>query len=394
MRPSPPQDAGRLIDHGVRLTVEDSPQRVFALAEYAAVGCSTAPPGSWATGCPVEHYVLGLKELPPTPARLRHHHLMFGHAYRGQPGAPALLRRFADGGGTLLDLEPLVDDDGRRIAAFGRWAGHAGAALALLHHRGTLTAPLIRSTRGELDRRLRPPHRAGDGTSALVIGADGRCGEGACEALRTAGIAPTRWTVADTGVVDRSAVLAHDILVNAIGTAVPVIPFLTEDDLDAPPGPASGWRPPSTSMIDNRWCPNQTSPRRTSPVPSGPRCASRSSMARQSPASRSPTAATTAHMQLSSRERPIPSPHVLDPRPPRPRQGRTAQRTPPMPKILRMELTSDQEREVRERLRARDLAPGARLRLECIRLMGRSLDCRRAVRLAGRRAGGGPRRPG
>ncbi|MET8677132.1 helix-turn-helix domain-containing protein [Streptomyces sp. NPDC004647] len=44
-----------------------------------------------------------------------------------------------------------------------------------------------------------------------------------------------------------------------------------------------------------------------------------------------------------------------------------------MPKILRVLLTSDQEREVRERLRARDLAPGTRLRLDCIRLMGRGL---------------------
>lgn len=44
-----------------------------------------------------------------------------------------------------------------------------------------------------------------------------------------------------------------------------------------------------------------------------------------------------------------------------------------MPKVLRVELTSDQEREVRERLRARHLAPGTRLRLDCIRLMGRGM---------------------
>ncbi|MFF4731758.1 helix-turn-helix domain-containing protein [Streptomyces mirabilis] len=44
-----------------------------------------------------------------------------------------------------------------------------------------------------------------------------------------------------------------------------------------------------------------------------------------------------------------------------------------MPKVLRVELTSDQECEVRERLRAGDLTPGTRLRLECIRLMGRGL---------------------
>lgn len=44
-----------------------------------------------------------------------------------------------------------------------------------------------------------------------------------------------------------------------------------------------------------------------------------------------------------------------------------------MSKILRVESTSDQELEVRERLRARDLAPGTRLRLDCRRLMGRGL---------------------
>lgn len=44
-----------------------------------------------------------------------------------------------------------------------------------------------------------------------------------------------------------------------------------------------------------------------------------------------------------------------------------------MPRILRVELTSDQEREVRVRLPARDLAPGDRPRLDRMRLMGRGL---------------------
>ena len=42
-----------------------------------------------------------------------------------------ILRSFARGGGTLLDLEFLQDDRGRRVAAFGYHAGFAGAALAL-----------------------------------------------------------------------------------------------------------------------------------------------------------------------------------------------------------------------------------------------------------------------
>jgi saccharopine dehydrogenase (NAD+, L-lysine-forming) len=41
------------------------------------------------------------------------------------------LKRFIKGNGTILDLEFLVDDKGRRIAAFGYHAGFAGTALGL-----------------------------------------------------------------------------------------------------------------------------------------------------------------------------------------------------------------------------------------------------------------------
>ena len=74
----------------------------------------------------------------------------------------------------------------------------------------------------------------GDGITALVIGARGRCGRGACAALRTAGIEPKRWGTADTREPDRAELIAPDILVNAVGVARPLPPFLTKDDLDAP----------------------------------------------------------------------------------------------------------------------------------------------------------------
>ncbi|MEV7726215.1 saccharopine dehydrogenase [Streptomyces sp. NPDC087917] len=232
--PLTPQDAARLVERGVRITVEDSVHRVFPLADYAAAGCDLAPAGSWAGAAPEAAYVLGLKELPPAPVRLHHRHVYFGHAYKGQPQAPGLLRRFASGGGTLLDLEYLADERGRRLAAFGYWAGYAGAALAALHARGRLTAPLVPTPRTELDARLREgvPARA---PRALVIGAGGRSGRGACDALSTAGIQVTRWDRAATHRLDRAALLDHDILVNAVLSTRPVPPFLTPADLG--PGP-------------------------------------------------------------------------------------------------------------------------------------------------------------
>lgn len=233
--PLTPEDAARLVRQGVRITVEESGHRVFPLDAYAAVGCATAPAGSWAGSAPRSAFVLGLKELPPTPERLHHRHVYFGHAYKGQAQGPELLRRFAAGGGTLLDLEYLADAQGRRLAAFGYWAGYAGAALAALHARGLLTAPLAPLPRAELDARLRRA-REGRPLRALVTGAGGRSGRGARDALAAAGIRTTLWDRAATRDLDRAALLGHDILVHAVLTTRPVPPFLTPADLDAAAG--------------------------------------------------------------------------------------------------------------------------------------------------------------
>ncbi|MFJ3669783.1 saccharopine dehydrogenase [Streptomyces sp. NPDC090106] len=230
--PVVPADARRLVESGVTLTVEDSPQRIFPVEEYEAAGARIAPAGSWTTA-PEDAVVLGLKELPPEPRRLTHRHIFFGHAYKGQPGAAGLLGRFTAGGGTLLDLEYLEDERGRRLAAFGYWAGYLGAALAVLHHRGRLTAPLTPTSKDELDALLRPV--AGDtGFDALVIGALGRSGRGAVVALEAAGVAPARWDLDETRNLDRKALLGHDVLVNCVLATGPVPPFLREEDLDDP----------------------------------------------------------------------------------------------------------------------------------------------------------------
>lgn len=231
--PIVPADARHLVEHGIALTVEESPQRVFPISDYADAGCRIAEPGSW-VGAADDEYVVGLKELPNVPVALRHRHVFFGHAYKGQQGGRELLRRFAAGGGALLDLEYLVDAQGRRLAAFGYWAGYAGAALAVLHFRHLLGAPLHPLSKESLDSSLRHEAHGGVATKALVIGARGRSGRGACDALTMAGITPTRWGATETKVLDRTALLGHDILVNTVLTTHPVPPFLTHTDLDDP----------------------------------------------------------------------------------------------------------------------------------------------------------------
>ncbi|MDQ2882464.1 MAG: saccharopine dehydrogenase [Actinomycetota bacterium] len=227
--PIVPDHAGRLVERGIALTIEDSTQRVFSISDYAAAGCAIVEPGSW-TAASDDHYVIGLKELPDLPAALRHRHVFFGHAFKEQRGARTLLRRFAAGGGMLLDIEHLVDSEGRRLAAFGYWVGYVGAALAVLHLRDQLETPLRCLSKEILDDALRRPHQ-GAALRALVIGALGRGGRGARDALATADITPTCWDIAETRQLDRTALLGHDLLVNTVLRTHPVPPFLTDTEL-------------------------------------------------------------------------------------------------------------------------------------------------------------------
>jgi saccharopine dehydrogenase (NAD+, L-lysine-forming) len=230
--PIVPADARNLVAHGVELVIEDSPQRCFALSDYAAAGCTTKPAGSWVEASR-EHHVIGLKELPALPARLAQRHVFFGHAYRGQRGGRELLQRFTTGGGALLDLEYLADSDGRRLAAFGYWAGYVGAALAILHLRRQLIGPLRPQSKAVFDHALMQSRGSGE-PRVLVVGASGRCGHGARAALATAGITPTCWDIAETRFLDSHALLAHDVLVNAVSTSRCLEPFVTAADVADP----------------------------------------------------------------------------------------------------------------------------------------------------------------
>lgn len=218
-----PQGAAQLIAAGFQVTVEDSHQRVIPLGEYADVGCATAPEGSW-PGAPSDAIIFGLKELPDDGTPLHHRHILFGHAYKGQPSGRILLDRFKAGGGTLYDLEYLIDDAGRRVAAFGYWAGYAGAAVALYcwiaQQQGRTAGPVTtHQSASHLIADLQT-HLVQTGTqrpTALIIGALGRVGTGAADLCREMGVATTKWDMDETASGGPfPEILAHDIFFNCI----------------------------------------------------------------------------------------------------------------------------------------------------------------------------------
>lgn len=218
-----PQGAAKLIAAGFRVTVEESTQRILPLADYVAVGCAVAPEFSWPQA-PDDAIIFGLKELPSDGSPLRHRHIMFGHAYKGQPAGQVLLDRFKAGGGTLYDLEYLTHADGRRVAAFGYWAGYAGAAVSLMcwiaQQHGRIAGPVkAYPSANHLLADLQEALMAlgTDRPTALIIGALGRVGSGAADLCTAMGVATTQWDMAETASGGPfPEVLRHDIFLNCI----------------------------------------------------------------------------------------------------------------------------------------------------------------------------------
>lgn len=218
-----PQGARHLLDAGFRVSVEQSPTRVIKDADYAAAGCDMVAQNSWPEA-PKDAVIFGLKELPEDSTPLPHRHIMFGHAFKGQPSGLRLLRRFKDGGGTLLDLEYLTDETGRQVAAFGYWAGYAGAAVALkcwaAQQAGGIAGPvgayesathLLSDLQSDLVAT--GSHRP----SALIVGALGRVGTGVADLCTAMGVACTKWDMAETAQgCPFPQVLAHDLFFNCV----------------------------------------------------------------------------------------------------------------------------------------------------------------------------------
>lgn len=216
-----PEGAAALVKAGIKVTVEESSVRAIPIDGYKAAGCAIAAENLWPQA-PADAIIFGLKELPEDGTPLSHRHIMFGHAYKGQPAGQVLLKRFKAGGGTLYDLEYLVDVAGRRVAAFGYWAGFAGAAISLkawaAQKKGFLCGavekyPSKQALLDALKAELPPAERP----RAIIIGALGRVGTGAADLCTAMNVPVTKWDMAETASGGPfPEILQHEIFLNCI----------------------------------------------------------------------------------------------------------------------------------------------------------------------------------
>lgn len=233
-----PNGAKSLLDKGFKITVEQGTQNIFAIDEYQALGCKIAEQGQW-VNAPKDTIILGLKELPEDNFALTHKHIYFAHCYKEQAGSEDILSRFVSGGGKLYDLEFLLDGNNRRIAAFGYWAGFAGAALAvwawankelgLKALEPVVSQPnkeqLIEAVGALLTKCDTKPN-------VMVIGAKGRSGSGAIGLAKELGLETIDWDMAETAKGGPfTEINQADIFVNCVLVNQDLPPFLTLDSL-------------------------------------------------------------------------------------------------------------------------------------------------------------------
>ncbi|OBT86965.1 saccharopine dehydrogenase [Pseudogymnoascus sp. 03VT05] len=241
-----PTTTKALLDAGYTVRIERSPERIFDDAEFEAVGATLVPENTWREA-PADHIILGLKELPEEDFPLKHVHIQFAHCYKNQGGWESVLSRFPRGNGTLLDLEFLVDERGRRVAAYGFHAGFAGAALALENWAWQLTHsepfPGVTAYPNETELIADVKKAVAEGAAKtgsqpriLVIGALGRCGSGAVELCRRAGIPEdniVKWDMAETAKGGPfKEIIESDIFVNCIYLNSKIPSFVDYESLD------------------------------------------------------------------------------------------------------------------------------------------------------------------
>lgn len=119
--PVTPDLARRLISAAdIDIYIQPSARRVYPDGDYTRAGAILS------TSLDDANIVLGVKEIPLDLLRPKTAYLFFSHVIKGQPYNMPMLKRLMELGCTLIDYEKIIDDDGRRLVFFGRFAGLAG----------------------------------------------------------------------------------------------------------------------------------------------------------------------------------------------------------------------------------------------------------------------------
>jgi alanine dehydrogenase len=195
--PLTPKQCHEVALQGVSITVQRSPVRAYTDDEYIAKQVRVTD------DLTDRDLIIGVKEVPLDMLMAEKTYLFFSHTIKKQPHNAKLLRTVLDRRITLLDHELLTDTKGKRVLAFGHWAGVVGAYNAMRAWQATLGGPALKPAhqchdRAEMDLELSRFPIPKD--LKIVLTGAGRVGHGAMETLDRAGFSK----------VDPDSFLSHE----------------------------------------------------------------------------------------------------------------------------------------------------------------------------------------
>jgi len=119
--PLTPRHVSRLVKQKkLDIVVQSSDKRIFTDEEYIHAGAKVAKD---LKKCSV---IFGVKEMPESFFEPGKTYVFFAHVVKGQAYNMNMLRRMMELKCNLIDYEKVVDDQGKRLIFFGRYAGMAG----------------------------------------------------------------------------------------------------------------------------------------------------------------------------------------------------------------------------------------------------------------------------
>ncbi len=107
-------------EHGIEWIVQPFANRVYDDDSYRAAGAELSNDLSDA------QVILSVKEVPIDLLMVDKTYIFFAHVIKGQAYNMPLLQQLLERRCTLIDYEPITNEEGRRLVLFGREAGQAG----------------------------------------------------------------------------------------------------------------------------------------------------------------------------------------------------------------------------------------------------------------------------
>lgn len=167
----------------VNIIVEPSPNRCYSDEAYFTEGIELSNDLS---ACDI---LLGIKEVPIVQLNEGKTYFFFSHTIKKQAHNRPLLQAILEKNVRIIDYEVLTDDKGKRLIAFGKFAGMVGTHNGLLAYglrTNTFIMPRLYelkdySVAKELYKKIKlPPLR-------VIISGGGRVSSGAVEVIQDAG---------------------------------------------------------------------------------------------------------------------------------------------------------------------------------------------------------------